>query len=87
MSDRNNVIRAEILLHLYAVRPHSVLPISVLHYGKRSIPDLLEADVKRELQFLVDDGCVEALEPGGSTEWLYKLTSKGVKIVEQRYPQ
>ena len=81
---RQNSIRKEILLQLYASR----LPLSVEHMqreAKKNDYDYTVTEMKNESQFLADDSLIVQVANPGSTEIKYRILSAGVRQYEQTY--
>jgi hypothetical protein len=82
--ERNNLIRAEILFQLYALR----LPLtaSQIHREcrKRRL-DYTLTEIQAEQRFLRSDAMIEHVANPGSTEQAYDITATGVRHYEQTY--
>ena len=74
---RNQDIRAEILLQLYAARPVALSAAAMARNSRKAGLDYTEADYNRELPVLVGSGHVGSGElPTGEDRFF--LTGKGV---------
>jgi hypothetical protein len=74
---RNQKIRKEILLTLYAARPIGKSPnLMAKEAGKEGL-DYTEREVLAECAFLRDQGLIE-IQPDASGQVRYRITAKGV---------
>lgn len=82
---RENEIRKEVLLQLYAVRPLALLPARIARDAKKNGYDYTEKEVARETAFLRQDGMLEAEREPGTTGNIYQISAKGIVHFEQTY--
>lgn len=85
ISQRNDDIRKEILMQLYAVRPLSLSPSRIARDAKKAGYDYTEADIKREVQFLEDDNVLIGEREPGTTGKVYRISALGVTHYEEKY--
>lgn len=83
--NRSESIRKEILFHLYAIRPRTVLASTLHKEARKQMQDWTSAEIAAELQFLGDEGLVIAIEIKGSTDKLYRIHAEGIRVYEQTY--
>lgn len=83
--NRPEQIRKEVLLQLYASRPVPLSLERMSRDARKQGYDFGRADISRETQFLADEGLVVALEPKGSSERLFRISSDGVRQYEQTF--
>ena len=85
MSERTNKIRHEVLLQLYGLRP---LPKTHGFIGKEARQggyDFTDDEIRRELQFLADEGLVIKISEPGTTAALWRIHAAGVRHYEEHY--
>jgi len=83
--ERNDQIRKEILLQLYAARPLTLTPDRIARDAKKQGYDYTVREIKQELVYLADNGLlIEIGDPGVSAK-LYRIHAKGVTHYEQTY--
>ena len=82
---REDAIRKEILLQLYAVRPLTVSPDRIARDAKKQGYDYSVTEIKRELQFLSDRLLVIEIGDPATTAKLYRIHANGVAHWEQNY--
>jgi hypothetical protein len=80
---RQEQIRKEILLQLYASRPLALSAERLERDARKQAYDFTRNEIARELQFLIDERMVLELEPRGSTTRLYRIDALGVRQFEQ----
>lgn len=85
LSERNDDIRKEILMQLYAVRPLSLSTKRMARDAAKAGYDYTEADIKREIQFLEDDKITIGEREPGTTGKVYRISAAGVTHYEERY--
>ncbi len=79
---RNQDIRAEILLQLYAARPLALSAAAMARSARKSGLDHTELDYLREMPVLIDSDHVAVMEsPTGESK--FSLTGQGVKDHER----
>lgn len=82
---REDNIRKEVLLQLYAVRPLALSVERIARDARKNDYDYSATEIKRELQFLADEGLVVSLDEAGTTAQLHRINSKGIRAYEQKY--
>jgi hypothetical protein len=85
LSERNDDIRKEVLMQLYAVRPLSLTPKRLARDAAKAGYDYTETDIKREVQFLEDDHVVIGEREPGTTGKVYRISALGVTHYEEKY--
>jgi|GEM_PF-1283182 len=83
--NRPEQIRKEILLQLYACRPVALSTERITRDAQKQGYDFLQAEIVRELQFLVDEELALEFHPRGSTAKLYRISGDGVRQYEQKF--
>lgn len=82
---RQDDIRKEILLQLYATRPIALTAERIQRDAKKQAYDYSLTEVKQELQFLADEGLIFVIEDKGATTRLYRIHASGVRHYEQNF--
>ena len=82
---RENDIRKEILLQLYATRPLALSAERIARDAKKNDYDYSATEVKRELVFLQDKSLVILIPDEIGTANLYRIHALGVTHYEQHY--
>jgi DNA-binding transcriptional ArsR family regulator len=82
---RENDIRKEILMQLYAVRPLSLRAARIARDAQKADYDYTEREISRELQFLEDTKIVIAERDPGTTGKVYRISALGVAHYEEKY--
>lgn len=82
---REDAIRKEILLQLYAVRPLTVSADRLARDAKKQGYDYSATEIKRELQFLSDRLLVIEIGDPITTAKLYRIHANGIAHWEQTY--
>lgn len=82
---RENEIRKEILLQLYAVRPLALSTERIARDALKNDYDYSIAEIKRELSFLADRGLVILIPDAVGTANLYRIHANGVTHYEQNF--
>ncbi len=80
---REDSIRKEILMQLYALRPFTASPERIQRDASKAGYDYTVAEVKRELSFLNDQGLVIEIGDPGVTARLYRIHAQGITHYEQ----
>jgi repressor of nif and glnA expression len=80
---RENDIRKEILMQLYAVRPLSLSPSRIARDAAKADYDYSEREIKRELQFLEDEKLLVADREPGQTGKIYRISATGITHYEE----
>ena len=80
---RNQEIRKEILLQLYAARPLAHSPALIARQGKKAGLDYSENEIAAECAFLAGQGLIGDVEDTASGELKFAITSKGVLEYER----
>jgi len=75
---RNQEIRKEVILQLYAVRPLPLSPFAIERRARRAQFDFTEKEIRAECEFLRGQGLALAVEDPASGETKYVITSRGV---------
>jgi DNA-binding transcriptional ArsR family regulator len=82
---RENDIRKEILMQLYAVRPLSLRAARIARDARKADYDYSEKEISRELQFLEDSALVIADRDPGTTGKVYRLSPAGITHYEEKF--
>lgn len=82
---REDLIRKEILMQLYAVRPIAVNVPRLQRDATKAGYDYSVTEIAREVQFLVDTGLVIEIGDPGVSAKMYRIHANGVKHYEQTY--
>ena len=82
---RQEHIRKEILLQLYACRPLALSPERIERDARKQAYDFTHQEIAGELQFLTDEELAVELQPKGSTTRLYRISAGGVRQFEQNF--
>ena len=80
---RENLIRKEILFQLYALRPIALSPDRIARDAVKQGYDYTPTEIRKEAQFLLDEGLIFKIEEPGTTVLLYRIHAAGVKHYEQ----
>ena len=83
--NRAELIRKEILLQLYGVKPLARSAEQMERECKRQGDNYSKSELAAELQFLADEGLVFEIPASGSgsTSRLYRIHANGVRKYEQ----
>ena len=82
---REDEIRKEILLQLYAVRPLALTPERIVRDAKKNDYDYSAGEIRREAAFLCDENLIVKIEEPGTTTVMYRINANGVSGYEQKY--
>ena len=82
---RPDLIRKEILMQLYAVRPLAVSPERIQRDAAKAGYDYAVTEIRREVSFLADTGLLIEIGDPGVTARLYRIHAAGVRHYEQNY--
>lgn len=80
---REDQIRKEILMQLYATRPIALTPERIQRDAHKQGYDYSVSEVKREAAFLCDEGLIFKIEEPGTTSIMYRIHASGVRHYEQ----
>lgn len=78
-------IRKELLFQLYAVRPLARNAEQIERESRKQQLAMTVGDIRRELQFLADEGLLILIQEPGTTSRLYRIHANGVRHYEQTY--
>jgi hypothetical protein len=84
---REESIRKEILFQLYAVRPLALSPERIALDARKNDYDYTAKEVRREAEFLGDEGLIFKIEEPGTSVVMYRIHANGVKQYERKYRQ
>ena len=82
---REDLIRKEILLQVYAARPLALTPERIARDAKKNDYDYSASEIERELFFLNDENLIKRVEIPGVTALGYRISSIGIRQYEQKY--
>ncbi|MDE3098199.1 MAG: hypothetical protein KGJ88_01875 [Verrucomicrobiota bacterium] len=80
---REDQIRKEILFQLYAVRPIALSAGRIGRDAARERYDFTPVEVRREAEFLADEGLIARVDEPGTTGRLYRIHAAGVRHYER----
>jgi len=80
---REEQIRKEILLQLYASRPLALSAERLERDATKEGYDYTKREIARELQFLIDEEVVIRVETAGTAVVLFRIGPAGVRLFEQ----
>lgn len=82
---RQDEIRREILLQLYAMRPIAMSPDRMQRDAQKNGYDYTVIEMRREAQFLADEKLLIEISDPGVTAKMYRIHANGVRHYEQIY--
>lgn len=82
---RENDIRKEVLMQLYAVRPLQLSAARLARDARKAGYNYAESEIVRELYFLTDSGLINSATQPGTTEMVYRINAAGVTHYEQNF--
>jgi hypothetical protein len=82
---RQEQIRKEVLLQLYASRPVPLSNERISRDARKQGYDFSRAEIARETEFLVDEGLAAVVQLRGSVERLFRISGDGVREYEQTF--
>jgi hypothetical protein len=82
---RENDIRKEVLMQLYAVRPLALSAARLARDARKAGYDYSEREIARELVFLADSGFITSATQPGTTDMANRINSAGVTHYEQNF--
>lgn len=82
---RENAIRQEILMQVYAVRPIALTAERIQRDARKAGYDYSVTEVKRELPFLVGEKLLDRITVPGVTESSFTITSAGIRHYEENF--
>jgi hypothetical protein len=84
-TERNEAIRKEILMQLYAERPLAFGAPRIARDAAKGGYDYTRAEIDRELDFLSGERLLDVVNQPGITLPVFKISSLGIRTYENTY--